>query len=82
LQIRFRLPAGVDAASLPVAVTVDRHGFCELTTQEDVKVLNTLTGWALKQKVPLEGLVASRPSLEDTYLSLVGRELLDAEADR
>jgi ABC-2 type transport system ATP-binding protein len=80
LHIRFRLPATVDPASLPVPVTVDHHGFCEVTTNDDVQVLNTLTGWALEAKVPLEGLVASRPSLEDTYLSLVGHEVLDDEA--
>ena len=79
MHIRFRLPDGVDASSLPVAVTVDHHGFCELTTRDDVKVLNTLTGWSLKQRVPLEGLVATRPSLEDIYLSLVGRDLLDGD---
>jgi ABC-2 type transport system ATP-binding protein len=74
LHVRFRLPDGVDPASLPVAVTVDHHGFCEITTDDDISVLNTLTGWSLKQKVPLEGLVATRPSLEDIYLSLVDHE--------
>jgi ABC-2 type transport system ATP-binding protein len=74
LEIRFRLPAGVDPASLPVPATVDRHGFCQVTTNDDIKDLNTLTGWALQQKIPLEGLVATRPSLEDTYLSLVDHE--------
>ncbi|HEX3705460.1 MAG TPA: ABC transporter ATP-binding protein [Mycobacteriales bacterium] len=80
LHVRFRLPDGVDPAALPVEVTVDHHGFCELTTSEDIKVLNTLTSWSLKQNVALEGLVATRPSLEDIYLSLVSRDLLDGEA--
>jgi ABC-2 type transport system ATP-binding protein len=80
LQIRFRLPGGVDPATLPVAVTIDHHGFCQLTTSDDIKDLNTLTSWSLKQRIPLEGLVATRPSLEDIYLSLVGRDLLDDEA--
>jgi ABC-2 type transport system ATP-binding protein len=79
MHIRFRLPDDVDPSSLPLAVTVDHHGFCELTTADDVKALNTLTGWSLKQRVPLEGLVATRPSLEDIYLSLVGRDLLDGD---
>ncbi|HVS68632.1 MAG TPA: ABC transporter ATP-binding protein [Mycobacteriales bacterium] len=77
MLIRFRLPQGVDPASLPIATTLDHHGFCEITTTDDVKVLNTLTSWSIKQRVPLEGLVATRPSLEDIYLSLVGRNLLD-----
>ena len=71
LHVRFRLPDGVDPASLPLPVTIDHHGFCELTSTNDIKDLNTLTAWSLKQKVPLEGLVANRPSLEDTYLALV-----------
>lgn len=72
LRIRFRLPKGVDPASLPVEVRVDQHGFCELTTTEDAIVLHKLTGWSIDNGVALEGLVATRPSLEDTYLALVG----------
>jgi ABC-2 type transport system ATP-binding protein len=71
LHIRFRLPAGVDPATLPVEVTMDQHGYCELTTTDDARVLHTLTGWSLDHDIALEGLVASRPSLEDIYLSLV-----------
>jgi ABC-2 type transport system ATP-binding protein len=74
LEIRFRLPDGVDPACLPVPATVDRHGFCQVTTNDDVRDLNALTAWSIKQNVPLEGLVATRPSLEDTYLSLVDHE--------
>jgi ABC-2 type transport system ATP-binding protein len=77
LLIRFRLPAGVDPLDLPVDVTIDKHGFCEITTTEDMKVLNVLTSWSLKHSVPLEGLVATRPSLEDIYLSLTGTSPLD-----
>jgi ABC-2 type transport system ATP-binding protein len=72
LQIRFRLPSNIDPASAPVAVIVDHHGFCQVTTDDDLAVLHTLTGWALDGGFALEGLVASRPSLEDTYLALVG----------
>jgi ABC-2 type transport system ATP-binding protein len=71
LHIRFRLPPGVDPATLPVDVTMDQHGYCELTTTDDARVLHTLTGWSLDHDISLEGLVASRPSLEDIYLSLV-----------
>ena len=74
LQIRFRLPDGVDPAVLPFEVHVDQHGFCELTTKDDLRTLNQLTGWSLDNDVPLHGLVATRPSLEDTYLALVGGE--------
>jgi ABC-2 type transport system ATP-binding protein len=80
-HIRFRLPDGIDVASLPVDVTIDGHGFCQLTTDDDIRILHALTGWSIKYDVPLEGLVSTRPSLEDIYLSLVGRDLLTATAD-
>jgi ABC-2 type transport system ATP-binding protein len=72
LHIRFRLPDGIDPETLPVPATQDRHGAWEITTDDDVRVLHQLTGWALEHGVVLDGLVASRPSLEDTYLALVG----------
>jgi ABC-2 type transport system ATP-binding protein len=75
-HIRFRLPDGVDPASLPVDVVIDQHGFCTLTSDDDVRVLHALTGWSITRDVPLEGLVSTRPTLEDIYLSLVGRDLL------
>jgi ABC-2 type transport system ATP-binding protein len=80
-HIRFRLPDGVDPSSLPVEVTIDLHGFCELTTDDDIRVLHALTGWSIKYDVALEGLVCSRPSLEDIYLSLVGRDLLQEPSE-
>ena len=64
----------MDPASLPVEVTIDAHGFCMLTTDDDIRVLHALTGWSMKYDVPLEGLVSNRPSLEDIYLSLVGHD--------
>jgi ABC-2 type transport system ATP-binding protein len=73
-HIRFRLPAGVDPESLPVRVDLDAHGACEITTDDEIRVLHTLTGWSLEHEIPLEGLVATRPSLEDVYLSLVGQQ--------
>jgi ABC-2 type transport system ATP-binding protein len=76
-HIRFRLPENIDPTSLPVEVTVDSHGFCSLTSDDDIRVLHALTGWSIKYDVPLEGLVSTRPSLEDIYLALVGHELLN-----
>jgi ABC-2 type transport system ATP-binding protein len=75
VHIRFRLPDDIDPASLPVDVVIDTHGFATLSTDDEISVLHTLTGWSMKYEVPLEGLVANRPSLEDVYLGLVGREL-------
>jgi ABC-2 type transport system ATP-binding protein len=76
-HIRFRLPDGVDPSSLPIETTTDIHGFCTLTSDDDIRVLHTLTGWSIKYDVPLEGLVSTRPTLEDIYLSLVGHDLLN-----
>ncbi|MDQ1706005.1 MAG: type transport system ATP-binding protein [Frankiaceae bacterium] len=70
VRIRFRLPPDVDASSLPVMATPTVHGY-ELTTDDEVRVLHALTGWALEHGVPLIGLTADRPSLEDVYLRLV-----------
>jgi ABC-2 type transport system ATP-binding protein len=70
--IRFRLPAGVAARELPVAVEVDGHGEASLTTSEPVAAVNRLTGWALERSLDLEGLEVRRPTLEDVYLELTG----------
>ncbi|HTW19855.1 MAG TPA: ABC transporter ATP-binding protein [Mycobacteriales bacterium] len=80
-HIRFRLPDGVDPAALPVVTSVDVHGYCTITSDDDVHVLHELTGWSIANNVPLEGLVSSRPSLEDIYLSLVGQDLLAQEPE-
>jgi ABC-2 type transport system ATP-binding protein len=77
LHIRFRLPAGVDAAAVPFDVSIDQHGFCELTTTDDLVTLHELTGWSIENDISLQGLVATRPSLEDTYLALVGGDARD-----
>jgi ABC-2 type transport system ATP-binding protein len=77
-HIRFRLPSDVDPAALPVAVGVDQHGFCEITTNDDIATLHALTGWSLDNDVPLESLQSLRPSLEDIYLSLVSRTAVEA----
>jgi ABC-2 type transport system ATP-binding protein len=74
VRIRFVLPAGMTLADLPVGGTVDGHGNVEVLTEEEVKVLHELTGWALDHQVPLEGLSVDRPSLEDIYLALTDDE--------
>ena len=70
-RIRFRVPEG---AELPPAVTgtPGRDGLVEVTVDDPVRVLHSLTGWALDHDVDLEGLEVIRPSLEDVYLALTG----------
>jgi ABC-2 type transport system ATP-binding protein len=41
-------------------------------TDDPVRALHDLTGWALGSGADLEGLTVSRPSLEDVYLQLAG----------
>ncbi|MBF8299132.1 MAG: transporter ATP-binding protein [Dehalococcoidia bacterium] len=69
--IRFRLP---NHASLPLGLppAVNTDGMWEIKSPSPVGVLAELTGWAAKQGLDLPELTVSRPSLEDTYLDLVG----------
>lgn len=70
--IRFRLPAGRSPEDLPVPVTSADSGLIAIHTSEDVKVLRTLTNWAVDGDVELIGLTVERLTLEDVYLRLTG----------
>jgi ABC-2 type transport system ATP-binding protein len=70
VTIRFRLPAGVSAGDLPVPATSAEDGHAEIHTEDEVRVLHDLTGWALAGGHPLQGLSVLRVSLEDVYLGL------------
>ena len=69
-KIAFILPTG---AALPQelrsAARVEGVR-AELSTNDPVRALNSLTGWALENDVPLEGLSVNQASLEDVYLEL------------
>jgi ABC-2 type transport system ATP-binding protein len=69
-RIRFRLPPG---SNLPDRfVTIPTNGVHEMATDDPTRTLHELTGWALDQRVSLEGLEVTRPSLEDVYLEITG----------
>jgi ABC-2 type transport system ATP-binding protein len=70
VTIRFRLPDGVTALELPVEAKPVEDGLVEIHTEDEVRVLHDLTGWALGSGHPLHGLSVSRVSLEDVYLGL------------
>jgi ABC-2 type transport system ATP-binding protein len=71
VTIRFRLPEGVSVADLPVADAQQApDGHVEIRTEDELRLLHDLTGWALDRDVPLPGLSVLRVSLEDVYLSL------------
>ena len=80
VTIRFRLPEGVDGDDLPVAVTPADDGHVEIHTEDEVRVLHDLTGWALAGGHALTGLSVLRVSLEDIYLGLTKGSPSDAEA--
>ena len=80
--IRFQAPVGFDPAAIPsdigpVASRSQDGGATklEIVTHEPVPALNALTGWALERGVDLAGREVSRPTLEDVYLELTGRDV-------
>jgi len=68
-RIRYRLPAGV-APPDTVPGEQDADGFMVITSADVVQDLHQLTGWAIDNRITLDGLEVTRPSLEDIYLSL------------
>lgn len=73
--IRFRLPPGRQVDALPPEVLASvtsstGSGLVELNTNDEVRVMNRLTGWALSEGVALPGLTLSRLTLEEIYLRL------------
>ncbi len=79
-RIDFRLPVGVAIADLPIAAEPLEHGVVRCTTTTPTEMLYHLTSWA--GSTPgvgeLEGLVVSRPSLEDVFLALTSDTPSDA----
>jgi ABC-2 type transport system ATP-binding protein len=73
--VSFGLPPGLSAADLPplpggAAVQVD-HGVVRITAVDPLAASHAVTGWALERRLELPGFRVERPSLEDTYLTIV-----------
>jgi ABC-2 type transport system ATP-binding protein len=68
--IEFGLPDGPGLPTGLAGLAAPDEGRYRLSTNEPMRVLHELTGWALENETELEGLVVSRPSLEDVYLQL------------
>jgi len=69
-RVRFRLPVG---ANLPENIgreATESNGLVEFSTTDPTHTLHELTGWALEQRISLEALEVTRPSLEDVYLEI------------
>jgi ABC-2 type transport system ATP-binding protein len=76
VTIRFKMPEGVAVGDLPLSTvpmssveSVD-DGHVEVHTEDELRVLHELTGWALEHGYALAGLSVLRVSLEDIYLGL------------
>jgi ABC-2 type transport system ATP-binding protein len=76
-HIRFELPAGMDAAAVPMPLTMS-NGMAVIETQTPTRSLRDLTTWAVAQGLELPNLEVTRPSLEDVYLELTDRDMTDA----
>lgn len=72
--VRFNLPANMTGSDLPVAPSATRDGVVSISHPSPTRLLNELTGWALRENIELDGLSVERPTLEDVYLQLVGEE--------
>ncbi|MGH2755296.1 MAG: ABC transporter ATP-binding protein [Actinomycetota bacterium] len=80
-RIHFAVPS--EAPPLPRELEhpgPNDAGVVELQSTELARDLHVLTGWALEQRVPLEGLTVSRPTLEDVYLEITAKAAADGEA--
>jgi ABC-2 type transport system ATP-binding protein len=76
VTIRFRLPEGVSVESLPLPAvpSASGEGLVEIHTEDELRVLHDLTGWALSGGFSLPGLSVLRVSLEDAYLALTDED--------
>jgi ABC-2 type transport system ATP-binding protein len=76
--IRFRVADGGGLPNLG-EVAAEADGTLILRTDEPTRALQKLTTWAVERGVVLDGLEVSRPTLEDIYLELTGKEEVTAE---
>jgi len=74
VTIQFRLPEGVSVSDIPAPSPTVELGIVRTSTDDELKVLHELTGWAIDRGYALPGLAVTRVSLEDIYLSLTRDE--------
>lgn len=82
VTIRFMLPAGVNKSDVPADVASIDDGRVEIVTGEELRVLHTITGWALDHDYVLKGLAVVRVTLEDVYLKLTRDALEEHEGQQ
>lgn len=70
-RISFQLPSGAPEIPKVFAEAMqERGGRVILKTEDPVRSLYELTGWALRYDVQLQNLEVAQPTLEDVYLGL------------
>jgi ABC-2 type transport system ATP-binding protein len=74
VTIRFGLPERVSVSDIPGPAPVVENGIVVISTDDELRVLHRLTGWAIEHGHALSGLAVTRVSLEDIYLGLTGTQ--------
>ncbi|MHB1511429.1 MAG: hypothetical protein ACYCST_13000 [Acidimicrobiales bacterium] len=74
VTIRFGMPEGVFVSDIPGPTPTVENGIVRISTDDELRVLHQLTGWAIDHDYVLPGLAVTRVSLEDIYLSLTKAE--------
>jgi ABC-2 type transport system ATP-binding protein len=69
-RINFSLSPGSPPPPPGLQAAATENGTQQIITQDPVRALHELTGWAIGRGVELEDLAVSRPSLEEVYLQL------------
>jgi ABC-2 type transport system ATP-binding protein len=75
--VTFRLPPGIGTSDLPSfdGDAISQEGAdWQLSTAHPTASLSRLTSWAAGRGLEIPSLEVSKPSLEDTYLALVGQD--------
>ena len=72
--VRFRLPAGLNLPAELAAMAQRTDATVTISTGDPTRTLYELTSWAISNRIVLEALDVTRPSLEDVYLELTGGE--------
>jgi ABC-2 type transport system ATP-binding protein len=70
--IDFSVAEGVELPERFADPETTEAGRVHIETDEPLRLLHDLTGWALEERVALTRLTVSQPSLEDVYLRLTG----------
>ena len=70
VTIRFGLPEGVAVSDIPGPPATVENGIVRIASDDELKDLHQLTGWAIDNHHVLPGLAVTRVSLEDIYLGL------------